>query len=287
MKFSTVSVVTLAVLGVASCATSLTSLSDPHALKAGQLEVTVAGQGSASSVLLDKSWQGLSAIPELTGTSPGADTSRTLERDLVDSALAWSLFWPTVDPELLLRCGVPSGPLPGLDLGLRLSPSLVKVDGKAQVFESRDARHALALQLGYAWHFGGPHKDIEWLTLVEFGRHDLDLMLSWGFGRPDLIEGYLGPRLMLSWLTVKRRLGADLVDALPQEMRQFNPAQLFEDSMITQAGSTVGIKLGYRWLFVRLELSALYMWFRPVVLGQQRTFDGLVLAPSAALSATW
>jgi len=270
-----------------ACTTSLTNLSDPHALRPGHLEVTLAGQGTANSVVLSKSWDGGAALYQQAFGDQKLQLAALTDPAVVDTGVAWALFAPRIDPELQLRCGTPSGPLPGADIGLRISPSVAKLDGKLQLLGSDDGRHALALQAGYAMQHGGPHKQVEWLTLVEFGRQDFDLMASYGWRWPNLFEGYLGPRALFSLVTAKRRLEADLVDELPAEMSQFNPAQLFRDTWLYQAGGTAGIKAGYKYVFIRLELNAFYMWFRPIVLGQQRVFDGVVVAPSVALSGTW
>jgi hypothetical protein len=103
------------------------------------------------------------------------------DRLIVDSALALALFAPSVEPELMLRIGVPALIFAGLDLGLRLSTSVVKLDAKIQLLGETDDPQAVALQLGYAWQHGGMAKDLEWVTLSDYERSDFDAMLSYGY----------------------------------------------------------------------------------------------------------
>ena len=87
------------VLLLASCTTSMTNLADPHALRPGQVEVTLAGQGTASSVVLSKSWDGGAALYEQVTGAQGVQLATLTDPSLVDTGVAWALFSPRIDPE--------------------------------------------------------------------------------------------------------------------------------------------------------------------------------------------
>jgi hypothetical protein len=93
--------------------------------------------------------------------------------------------------------------------------------------------------------------------------------------------------MVLSSLKFERKLEAGLFDLLPSEIAKYDPSQQFQDEWMFMPGGSAGVKIGYKYLFARLELNAFYLFFNPTVLGQRRNFDGLVLSPSIALSGTW
>ncbi len=270
------------------CATSLSHMTTPQALEPGDWEVAGAWTGHANSVAATKSIQsGVDLWDHYVGEEdPGAMSEDDL-RTLLDTGLAWALFHPGTGYEIMGRVGLTDKLAEGLDVGLRTNFSEIKGDLKLQLWESDEGRFAAAVHGGYGYHFSVAGGFVEWLSLTSFGRHDLDLAATWGWREGRVVRMYAGPRVMRSWIRTEPKLDGLIEENLPGRLDGYDPSDLLGDEVIAYYGGTNGVMLGYRWVFLVLELDVFWMSFHPTILDEQRNLSGLVLAPNLGLSATW
>jgi hypothetical protein len=273
---------------IAGCATSMTHMTTPQALEPGDFEVAGAWTGHVNSVAATTSVQsGVDLWDHWVGEQDPGELSDDDLRTLLDTGLAWALFHPGTGYEVAGRVGLTDKLGEGLDLGLRTNFSEIKGDLKLQLWQSEDARFAAAVHGGYGYHFDLAGSFVEWLSLTSFSRHDLDLAATWGWTEGRVLRVYTGPRFMRSWIRTEPKLDGLIEDNLPASIQEYDPSDVLGDEVIAYYGSTNGVMLGYRWVYLVAELDLFWMSFHPTILDEQRNLSGLVLAPNVGLMATW
>jgi hypothetical protein len=269
------------------CATSMTHMTTPQALEPGEWEVSGAWTGHLNSVAFMKSLESGVDLWASVNTGASPELSEQELRRLLDTGLAWAFFRPGTGFELAGRVGLTDKLAEGLDLGLRTDFSTFKTDLKLQAWESADGHFAGAVHLAYGYQPGLMTSWVEWLSLTNFSRHDLDLAGTWGWTPNESFSLWWGPRVMRSWISADPKLHGAIEDNLPAALDDYNPSAVLGDEAITYLGTTNGMRLGRGHVYVLAELSMFWMSFHPTVLGRIRGMNGLVLAPDVALSLTW
>ncbi len=277
-----------ALLLCSGCATSMTHMTPPHALEPGDWQVAGAWTGHANSVAATKSIQsGADLWDHYVGEEDPGELSEDDLRTLLDTGLAWGLFHPGTSYELMGRVGLTDKLAHGLELGLRTNFSELKGDLKLQVWESADQRFAGALHGGYGYHLSVAGSFVEWLSLTNFSRHDLDLAATWGWREGEIVRMYAGPRMMRSWISAKPKLDGLLEDKIPESLSAYSPSDYLGNESIGYYGGTNGIMLGYKWVWLVVELDLFWMSFHPTILDEERNLSGLVVAPNVGIVGGW
>ena len=280
--------VIVAALLLSACTTTFTNMTPTKALDPLDVELSAHMQASAHGSIIRKTIDGGDEARDiiLDDTSTD-DISEEQLRDFLDAGLAWFMFKPGVSTELSARIGGPEL-LEGMDFGLRYDFTTIKADWKLQIFESQDESFALSSIIGIGKQTVPVPGAIEWLTLTEWKRMDFDFMLSAGFELPDIVKAYVNPRLMLSRISVGHKLPSFVLDRIPQELLdRFDPNAKFNNELMVYYGATTGVMVGYKYVFLALELTVMKLDFEPTVLGQKRDFDSLLVAPAFGLVVTW
>ena len=134
-----------------NCATTTTHLSSAHVLDPGHVESTVAGALYTNTVVTNHSIKTAAAIYEGMLEDPPEVTTE-MARDMFDTGLAWTLFFPGQSSEFIGRVGLTNALLEGVDLGFRSNGSQSKIDIKTQLFASKNQRWAVAFASGFGWN---------------------------------------------------------------------------------------------------------------------------------------
>lgn len=272
-------------LVLSACQTSTTQMTRPRALKPLHPEVTVNLQGGVTaSVLEDAEALSDSLVNDAQSGEPLTEEE---VRQLLDSSLRLILFQPSIAPEAIIRLGVADAPLGGIDVGVRYNGALVKGDIKWQLLGDDESLQALALFLGYAHHISVASSLIEYGSLSEFSRSDVDVGLSYGFEFGDFGGIYIGPRFLYSWTDVTPKLDEEIVEQFPPEYRDLEPSQYFEDEEIMFVGATGALYLGYSAVYLVIEASVFKTIFEPIVLGEKTDLGGVYLSPSIGLMTSF
>jgi hypothetical protein len=269
------------------CTTTTSHLSTGKALSPGDYQITGSYTLPVHTVLFSKT---LESARQLEDLYEGGTEKMTEEeaRELLDTALTWALFASAGAPEMLARVGIADSPLEGMDVGIRYNGSTLKGDLQWQLLESSDRRWFLAVDLGYAYQFDVVSSALSSVALTDWSRHDLDGSVTLGYAAGDFFKAWLAPRFLYSFVKAEPKFDQAFTDALPESITEsYLPSEYFRDQELAYYGATVGMMLGYRWLFATLELTVMGLRFRPEVLGETRDFDGVLVAPGVGFTFLW
>lgn len=274
----------LASLSTTGCTTTMTSMTDARAYEPGEVQVAANYQATAHSNVLGGVIRGVGSAVEEFGADSKEPISEEAFRDWLDVVLLAAMFRPTTSPEVIARVGVTDRVLEGLDIGFRTNLSIFKGDAKLQFWENERGDQALSIMAGYAYHRSWLNEWIEWISLTEFKRSDIDLQMLWGINVRDILKVSVGPHVILSRVSAEHKLDSALLDRLPESVRRYDPNRLFDDEWIGYYGANSSIMLGYKYAFVALDLGVFWMDFRPDVVGEQRDYSGVALSLAGGLS---
>src|SRR5690606_31553440 len=133
------------------------------------------------------------------------------------------------------------------DLGVRTNFSAHKIDLKTQFWASPDDRQALSFSLGYGRQSGLTNSIVEYVTLTEFKRQEIDLQLLYGMEVGDFLRVTLAPRVILARISADQKLPSWLVERLPQSIKDYDPSQLFQSEWLQYYGANAVIMVGYKY----------------------------------------
>jgi len=269
----------------AGCATSMTQLTTARALEPLHAQVAVNYSIPLHTNLWDAAWDTAESLEK------GLDENEVLTVEdtykMFDAALQYALFLNTGAPEIIGRIGVSKAVLEGIDVGVRYNGNMVKGDVKLQVWESENRSGSLAVDVGYGYQFSVVGSLLEYLSLSDWSRSDLDLAFIYSVEPNSIFKGWVGPRMMFSFISADPKIDPYLKDRLPEAIRQYDTSQYFQDENMAYLGATTGMMLGYKYAYVGLELTVMRMFFKPTVLERKKDFDGVVFAPAIAITALW
>lgn len=269
-----------------SCTTTFTNMTPTRALDPLDFEVSARAQASLHGNVITKAIDGGDAAKDAVLNGTDELTEEQL-RDFLDAGLAWFLFKPGVSNELSARIGG-WDLLEGMDFGLRYDFTTIKGDWKLQYWESPGGNVAFSSIIGVGKQTVPVPGIVEWLTLSEWSRTDVDFQLSLGAELPDILHAYINPRVLVSKVSVEHKLSSKIVDRIPDDIRQkYDPNLLFKNETMVYWGATAGVMAGYKYVFLAAELTVMKLNFHPTVLGQERNFNSLLVSPSLGLVVTW
>ncbi len=275
------------------CATTLSTMQTARTLEPGQVQVT-GGMGVFLPVgnlirVVDAGIdQGREARDAVDDNRPYA-LSEESQQQLLSAGVALLVAPPGINPELMVRVGVADR----VDVGLRYSGISLRADGKVLLvhggreeggrMEAGQRSYDVALGLGVARHFfSSPVLDVlEVVQMNDFSRYDIEvpLYVSADFG--DILKLYGAPKYVYS----HTRLDQRLVDY----SRQGAPVTGFDATLPATVnshfvGSTVGLSLGYRYVYLFAELTGGYVICNPTLFGAERKLGGVTFFPSFGLA---
>ncbi len=264
-----------------ACSTSMTYMTTPQTLEPGQMQASVAMQGDANTNVVSTFSDALDVAKQRIKNSNEQSSKLTEEqyRTAVDAALAGMLFKPGIATELAFRVGVADG----LDAGIRYNGASVKADVKARIWQTPDKKSVLSILAGVGQQTIDLPKPVEYLTLTNFSRTDADVALMFGSQPSSFLRAYIGPRMIYSWIKAEPVIDQSLLDVAPDKYAKMDPSQYFGDETILYLGGTGGLMAGYKWIWVTVEATVMYMDFTPKVLGQRRDLSGVQISPVAGL----
>ena len=92
---------------------------------------------------------------------------------------------------------------------------------------------------------------------------------------------------MTSYVDAEPIFPQEVIDKIPESLKEYDPNQLFEDVWLTYYGLGVGVRGGYKYIFVFAEANMFWMDFKPTVFGEERDMSGLTFAPRTRLDGTF
>lgn len=281
----------LSLLGVCAlamasgCTTSMTSMTNARAQEPLEVQVTANMQATVHANIVSAAARSAdSAIETFGDREEGEPITEEAFRDWLDLALTAALFRPATSPEVIARVGVTDKVMEGIDVGFRTNLSIFKGDLKLQLWENEAQNQALSVMVGYAYHRDWVNKWVSYLTLTDFKRFDLDAQVLWGMEFGKFARVNVAPHLIASRIKVEQKLPAQIANRLPDEVKRYDPNQLFEDEWMFYMGANTSFMVGYEYVFVALDLGAFWLNFKPTVVGEQRDYSGAALSIAGGLS---
>lgn len=263
-----------------ACSSSVASLQTARALAPGQVQLSLGASLPVSTAAISGALDAADAVYDDLRAAEASDQpiSAQTQKDLNKSALALALFQPSP----VLEAGGRVGVIPKLDLGFLGSARQLKGDAKYQVWDSADG-HAAALSLGYNYHLSiapsvleSAFDLLEYVKLSDYARHDLGLSLIWSKDWGQWLSLYGSLRYLVSFIS----LDADL----EKVQSQLGIERTSLNNRLHMLGLTGGAMIGYKHLFLHLELSVLNVDFAPTILGESVDLGGLLVAPTLGLT---
>ncbi len=266
------------------CASSTTSLQNARALDPGEVQVTMAMSLPIPTAAIGAAYDEAKSVGKELGSAAasGEDISLEQQRQITTGGLLFALFQPGFIGEINGRVGIREN----LDLGLRYSSQQVKGDVKYQLLEQEELGFDGAISLGYGHHLDiGPSiaastfSFLEYISLGDYSRTDLDLTAiaskDWG----ESLSVYGSLRYIVSFIEL---------DSTLEKVESVSGVQKSDlSNRMHQYGATVGTMVGYKYLFLHLELTILNTHYMPTILGEQRDLGGLVIGPTLGLTGRY
>ncbi len=220
-----------------------------------------------------------------TAERKGTVTLDRSEGAYILAAAALSLAQlPAPVTEVAIRAGI----LPRVDLGFRSNGSAYRGEVFGQIYDSE--RFQLVAGAGGTYHRfdGGIAGALDQFNLLSVSEVDIDAVVlagrEWKYG-----SIYGGPKVVFSKYTAWGGLtGANSfnVSLLGGQFSSALPLGL-NVSQSWLVGGTIGGRVGYKYLWVMVELGVYQSIYNPAILGQTVHLSGLVLFPMGGLAATF
>lgn len=286
----------LALLTATGCASTLSTLQTAKPLARGQFQVSgamgVFVPAGQLGVLINEGIVQGREIHEAVSSGQPYHLPEDEAQRLLGVGMALAVAPPGPANELMIRTGLLESNT--LDLGLRLSSTSLRFDGKVRLAHGGDpddsplADHQrksydLAIGLGYSRHlFKSSVLDaLEIVKIDEFSRWDLEVPVYLSMDLGDIFKLYAAPKYIYSRTSLDSRL-VDISQS-GQDVTGFDLSMPAEVSSHFY-GASLGFALGYKYVHLYAELTGGYTDCRPVIFGQQRDLGGVTLYPSVGIA---
>ncbi len=251
----------------------MTNMAPAETLEPGHVQVSGGGQINVNQQFID-------AAQTLPEESLGAGTSEAEIRELGDALLGAGLFFPSPTFEGMGRVGLSDKPMHGLEAGFRYNGSTLKGDLKLQWLEWGEGMGAGSVQLGVGHQFSPGPSALD--KLGSWSRTDLDLMVPFGMKFGDVARIWGAPRVVWSRISADPKVDTLVSSDAPDRFRRAFE-DLFRSQHLWYAGFNAGTMIGYKSVFLALEVNVMHVFFRPEILGQTRDLSGFTFVPAGGL----
>lgn len=286
----------LALLSATGCASTLSTLQTAKPLARGQFQVSGAvgvftPVGQLGTLIGQGIVQGRAIHDTVRSGQPYHLPEDEAQR-LLGVGMALAVAPPGPAHELMIRTGLLESN--SLDVGLRLSSTSLRFDGKVRLAHGggpedsslpdyQRKSYDLALGVGISRHiFKSPVLDaLEIVEIDGFSRWDVEVPVYLSMDLGDIFKLYAAPKYIFSHTSLDSRL-VD-VSQSGQDVTGFDlslPAQVTSHFY----GASLGFALGYKYVHLYAELTGGYTHCRPVVLGHRRDLGGVTLYPSVGIA---
>ncbi len=272
--------------GAAGCTSAVTQLQRGKTLDRLQFEVNVGMSAPISGKAVQSVIDAEDALKQRidSATSQGTALTDDDARALTEVAAAVLLFTPIPSTELSVRGGIGWG----VDVGLRLTGPRTQLDVKWQALDARQHGLDLGLSLAVASH-SSPAPSLwesafsvaESLKIAEYQRRDVTLSLIGSRDFNPMFSAWFALAYSRSSIVIGSALQGAAAKA------NIDASALEIDEVMHQYGGQLGCRVGYKYVFLLIELSVMQADFSPTILGEKLNLSGPIITPSIALQATF
>jgi len=270
----------LALLLCCGCATTLSTMDTARTTDPGHVRVNAAmgvyvPAGTALRLVSD----GTDLAKRLIAESRDP-TVEELDK-MFEAGLAVAVLPIAPVQELQIRTGI----VRNLDAGLRLATTGARLDLKFRFWNGGD-QHASIGAGASKYFFSGPVFDaLSFVKIDDFSRWDFEVPLLFSSEAGETFRFYGGAKYVLSLFSMDEKL----VKAQHVAEQNGSPDVFRAKEKMHFVGGVAGIMLGFRHVFVALELTAGYTVAEPEIYSfvskrpEKRSLGGVTLYPALGL----
>lgn len=194
-------------------------------------------------------------------------------REMLQSGMAILMLQPTPIFDLSLRRGI----VDDLDVGIRWAGPTWTIGGKWRFLKNDSIEMAAAFDYVYHTDLGASYAKalfdlLDFLKIASYSRHDASLNILISGNEDNIFVPYGGLRYIAGFTSVDTEL-EDL-------QTEAGLTRSETSSVIHHVGGSIGFRVGTEKYNLLMELSVLYMYFKPTVLGEPVQLSGVLITPA-------
>lgn len=264
-------------LAQTACGTTLSTLQPAEPMRPGHVQVQGAFDVNIPASRIIDAVDTVDTIANRYGSDPSYKPTSAEQAQYVGAAVGLGLSSPGVNPDLMLRVGI----FKNFDAGIRWSALNAHVDGKYRFLQTKDAdpndpdadpgfQGAVSLGISKSLYSGLVFDALEYLHIDDYSRWNVELPVIFGSRLGNFGHVWFGPKYIYSHYSVDASL--ENVGVVPET-----------SGSIHHIGAFGGAGLGYKYVFVFLELTVANMFAKPEIFGQKTDLGGIVVVPAFGL----
>lgn len=257
-----------------ACGTTLSTLQPAEPMRPGHVQAQGAFDVNVPASRIVDVVDTTATLSSRYASDPSYSPTTEEQRQALGAAVGLGLSSPGVNPDLMLRVGV----VKNLDAGIRWSGLAAHADAKYRFLTTRDVvgdedpgfQGAVSVGVSKALYSGFVFDTLEFLHVDDYSRWNVEVPVIFGSRLGDFGHVWFGPKYVYSHYSVDASLK--------------NVGIVSETSgAIHHLGAFGGAGVGYKVVFVFLELTVMDMLAKPEILGQKTDLGGIVVVPALGL----
>lgn len=276
----------LALLASAGCSTTLTTLQPAEPMRPGHVQAQGAFDVNVPASRISDAVDVIESLGDRYASDSNYRPTTEEQRRALAAGVGLGLSSPGVNPDLMLRIGV----VKNLDVGLRWSGLAAHADAKYRFLSTREPTEeeekedkgkpgngpdpgfqgSVSLGISKALYSGFVFDALDFLKVNDYSRWNVEVPVIFGSRIGPVGHVWFGPKYIFSTYSLDASLKN--IGVVPES-----------SGTIHHLGGFAGIGLGYKVVFVFLELTVAKMFAEPEIFGQKTDLGGIVVAPAFGL----
>lgn len=276
----------LAALASTGCSTTLSTLQPAEPMRPGHVQAQAAMNVNVPASRIVDAVDVVATLGDRYASDPSYRPSAEEQRQALAAGVGLGLSSPGVNPDFMLRMGV----VKNLDVGLRWSGLAAHADGKYRFLATKEPTEeeekaeagkigngpdrgfqgAVSIGISKALYSGFVFDTLDFFEIGDYSRWNIEVPVIFGTRLADFGHVWFGPKYVFSTYSVDGSLKN--VGVVPES-----------SGTIHHLGGFGGIGVGYKVVFVFLELTIAKMFAEPEILGQKTDLGGIVVVPAGGL----
>lgn len=292
LRFLEVSALALVLATLSGCGTTLSTLQTAEPMKPGRFQA----HGAMNvNIPASRVYDAVDTAIDVSSNYVSDTSYRPTEADqrkILGAAIGLGLSAPGVNPDVGLRVGV----VRNMDVGLRWSGLALHGDVKYRLFHAKDLTRepgeeppkgidklangpkdpgfsgSISVGVSKALYSGLVFDVLDYLQIGDYDRWNVEVPMIFGSRIGSFGHYWFGPKYVYSHYILD--LSLQNVGVVPDA-----------SGSIHHVGGFGGAAFGYKFIYAFAELTAMYMFAKPEILGQKVDLGGVVVVPSFGIMA--
>lgn len=278
--------VAVTALASTGCSTTLATLQPAEPMRPGHVQMNAAMTVNVPASRIVDAVDVVATLGDRYASDSSYRPSTEEQRQALGAGVGLGLSAPGPNPDLMLRMGV----VKDLDVGLRWSGLAAHADAKYRFFSTKEPtaeeesaekgkigngpdrgfQGSVSIGVSKALYSGFVFDTLDFLQVGDYSRWNIEVPVIFGSRLSDFGHVWFGPKYVFSTYSVDASLK--------------NIGAVGESSgTIHHLGAFGGLGVGYKVVFVFLELTIAKMFANPEILGQKTDLGGIIVVPAGGL----